>query len=159
MEVKHKIEIALLRFIKTGEFDFVKIGDSKEKILHKFPAPDDFGIGSTLNTAKIWRYGNIEFHFVDNRLTSIFSDRIADINGGKSIILNKWIFDHTKKLELTQFISSIIQEKIDFDLRHLKSTGQISIMVSTSNVEILFDRSDDHNDVLYLLSSFCLTKK
>lgn len=152
MEIRHKIDIDLLQFFKTGEFDFIKIGQSKEWIRNNFPEPDDFGLGSSLDKSTIWRYGSIEFHFQSDKLISIFSDHIKSLSGGKNIHLNKWILSNLENLEFHQFVSELLNEEIDFDLRHLKNTNQIGVKLPSSNIEIRFDKDDGQ----FVLSSFYL---
>ena len=93
MKLNNFIEIDILDFFKTGKFDYLKLGHSKEWILNNFPDPDDFGMGENLLTAKIWFYGNIELHFDKSELFLIFSENINDLNGGQFLKLNKWILD------------------------------------------------------------------
>lgn len=42
MKLSHKISIIFLDFFKTGRFDCLKLGQTKEYIVHNFPDPDGF---------------------------------------------------------------------------------------------------------------------
>ncbi|EHC1583774.1 hypothetical protein JT374_001857, partial [Listeria monocytogenes] len=60
MKLNKPVEIEMETFIQKGEFDCIKIGQTKEWILNNFPDPDSISnIGHNLY---IWLYGNIEFH-------------------------------------------------------------------------------------------------
>jgi hypothetical protein len=85
MKLTDKIHIDILSFIRTGKFDYLKIGQTKEWILNNFPDPDDIGIGDTIKNAQIWFYGNIELHFDKDELSLIFSENIVGLDGGPSI--------------------------------------------------------------------------
>ena len=75
MKLAEPIKIDLLSFIKTGKFDCIKLGKTKEWIIHNFPDPD--GFSKEIYDCRIWLYGNIEFHFrKDATLFLIFSDYI-----------------------------------------------------------------------------------
>ncbi len=80
MKLNCKLELNILDFFKSGIFDFIKLGQSKDWILANFPDPDDFGMGKDLKSAAIWRYGNIEFYFSNEILVMIFSDYINQLH-------------------------------------------------------------------------------
>ena len=92
MKLADKIPIDLLEFIKSGRFDYIKLGQTKEWLLNNFPDPDGFAESPKMNAHPIWQYGNIEFHFTQGQLTLIYSDYIDSLDGGKSLELHKWIF-------------------------------------------------------------------
>src|SRR5262245_51733959 len=104
MTISHNIDIDILDFFKTGRFDYLKPGQTKEWILNNFPDPDDIGIGDTLMNARIWFYGNIELHFDKDQLSAIFSENINDLDGGRSLNINKWILNDPLNLKLVNFI-------------------------------------------------------
>jgi len=58
MVLSHPITINLLTFFKTGKFDYLKLGKTKEWILNNFPDPDgDFEKEEYLkNHVNIWQY-------------------------------------------------------------------------------------------------------
>ena len=96
MKLKEPIEIDFLEFFKTGQFDFLKLGQTKEWILNNFPDPDGNIDKKTLLKVKgfdIWTYGDIELHFKNKILFLIYSDYWYEwkLEGGKNLKLKKWI--------------------------------------------------------------------
>lgn len=99
MKLSDTIKIDLLEFFKTGKFDYLKLGLTKEWIINNFPDPD--GMSKSCYKHPIWRYGNIELHFHDDQtLFLIYSDYIDTLDGGKSLRLNKWILEEPEKLTM-----------------------------------------------------------
>src|SRR5689334_18675877 len=99
MKLSDPIKIDLLEFFKTGKFDYVKLGQSKEWIVNNFPDRDD---ATDYNyNDPIWRYGNIELHFRDDEtLHLIYSDYIDTLDGGPSLRFDKWILNEPENLTL-----------------------------------------------------------
>ena len=115
MLFKGKINIDILEFLKFGKFDYIKLGQTKSWILNNFPDPDDFNHTYFLSgKCSIWRYGNIEFHFDNDKLYLIYSDYLNDLDGGKYIQLNKWILEDSTKLTLLEVLRKLNEEDIDY---------------------------------------------
>ncbi len=115
MKLKSPITINFLDFFKRGKFDFIKLGQTKEWILNNFPDPDDYNTEFIKRKFAIWRYGNIEFHFNDsNELFLIYSDYISTLNGGKNLLLEKWILTDYNKLKLSHVLAELNKESIDY---------------------------------------------
>lgn len=158
----NKIEIDILDFIKTGKFDYLKVGQTKEWILNNFPDPDDIGIGDTIMNAKIWFYGNIELHFDKEELFLIFTDNIDDLDGGQNLKLNKWILNDRNSLTLSNFIDKLNIERIDFSKKTEKSDLEyVRLNISKSNVQLTFTDEENRltNPNQFKLSSFSLLRQ
>ncbi|MBW1295135.1 hypothetical protein [Aquimarina litoralis] len=130
MKMKDKIVIDFKEFFKTGKFDFLKLGKTKEWIIHNFPDPDGFNENPSIYRDPIWRYGNIELHFNKDVLFLIFSDYIDDLDGGDSLELKKWFIGNLNKLNLSDVISELNKAHIDF---HKKKSH---IVESAVNIEL-----------------------
>src|SRR5688572_27353657 len=116
MKLLHTIKIDLLDFFKTGKFDYLKIGKSKEWILNNFPNPDGFeDYREQLLNGDIWHYGNVELHFDKDILFLIFSDYLHDLSGGDSIEISKWILNEPDRMNLDYVMSQLNAERIDFE--------------------------------------------
>ncbi|NQY29458.1 MAG: hypothetical protein HRT69_08300 [Flavobacteriaceae bacterium] len=98
MNVKEVIEIDFIYFFKTGNFDCLILGQTKEWVLNNFPNPDGKYNPETNKVFSIWTYGNIELHFEKEVLFLIYSDSLDNLNGGDFLKQNKWIFDDISKL-------------------------------------------------------------
>lgn len=163
MNLENIIEIDILDFFKSGKFDYLKLGQTKEWILNNFPDPDDFGMGNSLMSSQIWCYGDIELHFNKEELFLIFCEKIKDLDSGKFIRLKKWILESPEDITLAFVIKQLNVQRIDYS----KSTDRfyseyVRLFIPSSNVELSFlaneqGESDDPNE--YLLSSFSLIRK
>ncbi len=139
MKLNNKIAIDLKEFFLTGKFDYLKLGKSKEWILNNFPAPDDYGIGNSLENAKIWRYGNIELHFDKQELFLIFSDYINTIEGGENIDLDKWLLSDPSSLTVSKIIQELTRLKVDFNIRYENNLELLRLRIKKSGVELTFE--------------------
>lgn len=160
MKLPHKISIDMFDFLKTGKFDFIKIGQTQEWILNNFPDPDDFD-GKVLPN-DIWRYGMFEFNFSHHKLTHIFSDHFQHdrfgktFNAGENIDINPWIFANPKQLTLMFVMQELTKQYIDFD----KKTENYWVGLTTQGgVRLMFEIPEDSenadpNEFLMMAFSF-----
>lgn len=140
MNLNHPIHIDLLEFFKTGKFDCLKLGQTKDWIIKNFPDPDEVYRNSY--ASPIWFYGNVELHFHDDEtLFLIYSDYIETLDGGPSLHLNKWILSEPEKLTLEYVIHYLNLERVNFNVVH-KTLSQgfvsASIEIISSNVLLGF---------------------
>jgi len=135
--INQSIPISLKDFILLGKFDCLKIGAEREWIAHNFPEPDDIR-GDKFETAAIWRFGNIELHFMDDRLWMIFSDYIDTLNGGPKLALDKWVLNDSQNLTLGAMSQVLWKEKADYRLSHHAGLEQIYIDIQSSHVRLTF---------------------
>lgn len=172
MKLKEKITIDFELFFTTGKFDFLKLGQSKEWIINNFPDPDGFDEYPEILKNPVWRYGNIELHFLKDELFLIFSDYINTLDGGDSLELKKWFLEDTEKLNLSDVISILNGKHIDF--RKITNTlGQRTVSLELNNnvslgfsleekldedYEVFLERCKSTNQNEFRLGSFSLTK-
>ncbi len=141
MNLQSKIKIDFLEFIQNGNFDYIKLGQTKEWILNNFPDPDDFSETFLNKTCKIWTYGNIEFHFDNkNELVLIFSDYLQELYGGENLDLDKWIFADYSKLNLAYVLTQLNEQEIEY----CKSDDHFGVkLLAKSGVELIFSKDLD----------------
>ncbi len=162
MKLSHKISIDLLDFFRTGRFDCIEPGQSKQWILSNFPDPDDMSEQEALrHDYSIWRYGNIEFHFDRDILFLIFSDYLKTLEGGSSLCLDPWIIKNATSLNLLDVITALNREKIDYSKRSKQNLETVSLVLDSSGVEMHFERIEglgpDQNQ--FELSAFALMRR
>jgi len=150
------IKIDLKKFFKLGEFDFVKLGKTKEWLTYNFPYPDDHDEDS-LESASIWRYGNVEFHFDNDKLTMIFSDYLYGLEGGEGLELDLWFLTSQEPLTLIDVMIELHKEKIEYRKEN-DSLGDVKLRLK-SGVTLFFGTNfmEDDEDVSeneYLLEYF-----
>ncbi len=157
MKFNNKIKVSIKEFFLYGKFDFIELGQSKEWILNNFPNPDDFGSGNTIQKAKVWRYGNLEFHFEKDRLNMIFSDYIDNLSIGNNLILEKWILKKPSKLFLKNVINKLNKQKMDFSICHIKTLNYVELFLHKSKVTLTFCPYENGCATFnnYILKAFC----
>ena len=142
MTLKEPIEIDFLTFFKTGKFNYIKLGQTKEWILNNFPDPDNFDNSFLNEKFNIWTYGGIEFHFDKNILYLIYSDywyegKLKDVDVLK---LKKWIFNDIDKLNLRFVLETLNTHNIDYK----KKTDNLGVLLRlNSGVEFTFENIND----------------
>ena len=143
MHINHKIKIDLREFFKYGKFDYLQIGQTKEWIHNNFPAPDE-------EYEDIWRYGNLELYFTDDRLVQISTQSIESISGGEKLQLETWIFEQPELLTLHYVLSQLLVERIEFEVKHSMTAYncQTSVRLLESGIFLSFqplqpDKVDD----------------
>ncbi len=171
MQLKDKITINFKEFFKNGRFDFLKIGQTKEWIIHNFPDPDHLAQFPKIYDDNIWCYGNIELHFNKDILAMIYSDYIDELDGGQSLLLEKWFLKDTNERSLQKIMVHLNDAKIDFQKKtnhydspnvilQLESGVQLSFYPKEMENEDYFKfrkRSNTISQNLFQLSSFSLT--
>ncbi len=153
MKLKKPVDVDLYKFVTKGEFDFIETGQTKEWILNNFPDPDR--IGDMGHSLYIWLYGNIEFHFDKEILFTIWCDNFSELNAGKNISLDKWIFDNVKELTVSKMIKVLNQEKLNFTLVH--KYGSVIIRILDSNVDLYFSPEYDENYINTDTDNLCFS--
>ena len=142
MKLKTPIEIDFLEFFKTGKFDYLKLGQTKELIINNFPDPDGYDASFLTEEVYIWTYGGIELFFENEKLYLIFSDHWYEgkLSDTKQLKLNKWIFEDTDKLNLLYVLGKLNKHDIDYK----KKTDQLGVLLRLdSGVEFTFDNIND----------------
>ncbi len=155
-----KVVVDLKRFLLRGEFDCLKLGQSKEWILENFVKPDK-KYTDKQSGISILSYGSVELHFKDNVLFMIYSDAWFDVFlNAKNIKYKKWIFKNISQLTLG-FITGVLNDKkINYSVEFDKKLNSVTIYISQSAVSLCFGEFE--NDKLvpndYKMSAFCIKK-
>ncbi|WP_108870043.1 hypothetical protein [Aquimarina aquimarini] len=140
--MKTRIEIDVLEFFKTGKFDNLKLGQTKEWILNNFPHPDNYGDDFLSEKVNIWTYGGIELHFEKGKLYLIYSDYWYEgkLDSGYQLKLNKWIFEDISKLNLLYVLTKLNEHDIDYK----KKADNLGVLLRLkSGVELTFENIND----------------
>lgn len=101
---------------------------TKQEVSADFPEPDGVAIVDKKLKMEIWRYGNLELHFTNDKLESIYTDWIEDIDGRDKLIVYKWIFTPENDLSLIGSSRGILLRK---GLVTLQFASSISLMAGT----------------------------
>ncbi len=161
MKLNQKIKISILEFFQTGNFYRLIPGKTKEWILNNFPDPNYIGIGETLESAAIWRYGNLELHFDQQELFLIYSDYIEDLSSGKFLELDPWILGKTGDFSLERIMREFNTLRMDYTILNKPDYDMIELIITESQVKLTFHPEDDENDKdpnQFKLGSFSLMR-
>jgi len=141
MKLNHKIKINLLDFIKTGKFDYVTLGKTKEWMENNFPEPD---FKHTFKkSSALWGYGDFEIYFTNDETSMIYTDRIETLESGNHLEIDKSIFGIYEKCTLVDIQSKFNEIEIDYQVKHLVKLEQVILKISKSNVELSFGFYDE----------------
>jgi hypothetical protein len=156
MKFDKKIEISIFDFFKYGKFDCITLGQTKEWISNNFPDADS----EYQNEAFcILKYGDIEFHFHKNILFLIFSEEFDNFNGGKNLIIDKWILEKPKELKLLNVLAKLNENDIDYEKREDNLGIKLKL---ESGIELTFENNNDIENLNknhYELTTFGLFNK
>ncbi|MDR1198663.1 MAG: hypothetical protein LBK94_06580 [Prevotellaceae bacterium] len=156
MRFDKKIEINIFDFFKYGKFGYIKLDQTKEWVLNNFPDADSQYENKPFD---ILKYGNIEFHFHKNILFLIFCEEFDNFNGGKSLIIDKWILEKPNELKLLNVLEKLNENNIDYE----KKEDSLGIKLKLeSGVELTFENINDIENLNknhYELTTFGLYNK
>lgn len=107
--------------IQTSIRDLAASGDlgsrchdlSHEELRTLLGAPGGWGPQATQEQAKIWRYGDIEFHFSNRKVFLIFSDHGDMTVANGSLQIDPWIL--RRGLALEDFESALAGASIPYE--------------------------------------------
>ncbi len=173
MRLKEKLVIDFKQFFKFGKFDFIKLGKTKEWVIHNFPDPDGYLDHSSVFKDDIWRYGNIEFHFHQEELFLIYSDYVDTLAGGDSLELEKWFLSKPTQFDLLCVMRFLNEERVDFAKKTSTAIPSSVVLELTSGVDLGFaleeeeeedylaycNRSKSEDQSKFRLISFSLMRK
>lgn len=85
------MKISLREWLATGKFGSIQFGDNRADVAACFGAPPQWSTpAKTAATAAIWKYGDIEFYFNNDKLWMIFADDFEIPVGNEQIELDAW---------------------------------------------------------------------
>ncbi|WP_338793529.1 hypothetical protein [Bernardetia sp. MNP-M8] len=158
MNLNNKMVIDFKEFLKTGKFDYLKIGKTKEWIINNFPDPDFFtGKDDKIYQNDIWRYGNVELIFHEEKLILLHSKYLDenDLNGGEYLEIKKWFLEKSDKINLLSVIEYLNVERINFSKKTNQYESKSVRLELESGVHLGFilEGLEDENDEEYTLRS------
>lgn len=115
MKFDHLVDVSFHNFVFNGKFDFVELGQTMAWLEQNFVEPDsknDMG-----NGFYIWLFGNVEFHFENNKLYMIWCDYLSQIHLGKAIRFDKGILNNVAELNVTRVFNMLVNEGADLQIR------------------------------------------
>lgn len=135
------MKVSLKELIETGCFGPVRLGMNREEVESSLGAPDDVG-GTSRKYRKpsIWKYGDIELHFVlrADSLFLIHLDGFDVPTGGKSINLDPWVIRGT--LALSDAEQHLSRSGIEYKVEESELTGKY--LTAGAGVRLIFSEEN-----------------
>lgn len=136
MELNHRIKISLLDFVKTGRFECVTLGRTKEWMKLNFADPDYKHHFS--KSTSLWGYGDFEVYFSNDSVSMIRTDQIETLKAGSNVELDKSIFENSANCLLSNIQNEFNELDMDYHVVHRPGIEQVVLKVIKSNVELGF---------------------
>jgi len=132
------IKASMLDFARTGRMGPIHCGLPREDLRKLLGDPPNWAApASSASRAKLWRYGDVEFHFFDlQNVGMIFSDHDNLADGGDTLCLDPWVIQ--KELPRAQFEADLAGVGIDFVFVHPAFDPSQSIILTIAKVNFLF---------------------
>ena len=158
MKFDQLVDVSFHNFVFNGKFDFVELGQTMAWLEQNFVEPDsknDMG-----NGFYIWLFGNVEFHFENNKLYMIWCDYLSQIHLGKAIRFDKGILNNVAELNVTRVFNMLVNEGADLQIRR-QSPHTLLIHVNRSGVTLWFEADEEQpgDPQNYMLMAFGLTHR
>lgn len=119
--------------------------------------PPSWGLGISWSRAKIWRYGDVEFHFHNTQnITVIFSDHDHLADGGETLMLDPWVVQ--KGLPRTEFEIELAQIGIGFSVKRPSYDPSQRIIVTTAKVNFVFIEENESRGTARGLAAWSITE-
>jgi hypothetical protein len=85
------VHASMLKFAQSGILGQLWLGMPRAKLQNLLGLAPDWSAGTARGRADIWRYGDLEFHFHDGRVSLVFSDHENLTEGGPTLKIDPWI--------------------------------------------------------------------
>ena len=137
-----QVKASMLEFARTGQLGPLRCGMSRDELLAAVGPPSDWmldtvdRIKSRMETSGIWWYGDVEFHFDEDRVWMIFSDHSPLTDGGKTLLIDPWII--RAELPRLKFEAELTLRGIEFKTVTYPYAPDEVRVVTSHGAEFLF---------------------
>ena len=139
---KTMLETSMINVARSGELGNRCHGLDHDGLRTVIGDPTDWGAGEKQERARIWCYGDIEFHFGGWRVYMIFSDHGDMTDGGGSLHIDPWII--RRGLPRQEFQNALMLEGIEFKAAIPDHDSGQCIVTTQSGAKFTFvEHSDD----------------
>lgn len=143
---------SLLEFAKTGQLGLLHCGMSRNELKSRLGRPKDWFCCRQPNereTADIWWYGDVEFHFDgdgrpdgDDHVWLIFSDHNNFSKGGSSLQISPWVIRNG--LPRVVFEAALNKANIEYKIVTFPYDPNGCHVVTIGGVDFFFTENRDH---------------
>lgn len=122
--------VSIEEFARTGRFGPIQLGVTRDTLRSIIGYPDCWSgsDANSLETASIWKFGDIEFYFdVCDRLYMVYADNFDVPSGGNAFSIEPWVVRMCCDVDV--FKDALRSGQITFSVETLPSylPGQIEI--------------------------------
>jgi len=107
------IQTSILDLAASGDLGSLFHDLSHDELRALVGAPSEWGTQATQERAEIWRYGDIEFHFINRKVYLICSDHGDMTLANGSLQIDPWIL--RRGLALEDFESALAEASIPYE--------------------------------------------
>ena len=136
--------VSMRKFLRSGEFGPIHLGDSVDSLKGVFGEPPVVGGTSRhRRTPGIWKYGDIEFHLTSDakRVCLIFCDTFEQLQLGPVASFDRWFFEGHPTVELVE--GELVSAGIGFQRHELSHEPSAFLLRLDCGVELMFSRGSD----------------
>jgi hypothetical protein len=139
----HMIRTSILDLAASGDLGSLCHDLSHDELRMLLGSPSDWGTQATQERADIWRYGDIEFHFINRKVYLIFSDHGDMTLTNGSLQIDPWIL--RRGLALEDFESALAEASIPYEtvVHDFDPTQRIVTTISGARFTFTDDPDDD----------------
>lgn len=154
------IKASMLDFARSGCLGPIHCGLPREDLRNLLGDPPNWGCPATTSwlRAKVWRYGDVEFHFHKHlqNVWLIYSDHDHLADAGETICLDPWIVQ--KGFPRTQFETELAQVGIHFAVERPTYDPNQHVIVTTAKVNFIFIEEDESGGTARGLFGWSITE-
>ena len=134
-------KISLIEVIKKWDAVSGFFGLSHTELRELLGMPTGWGIDQKMEVARIWRYGDIEFHFNDNVVWMLYSDHNHMTIGAGLLEIDPWIL--RRGLNRTDFENALKKESIPYTSRVHEFDECQKVVTTPSGAQFSFIEDSD----------------
>lgn len=142
---------SLEEFARTRRFGAIELGITRSAVEQELGLPDEWGGQRNCQSADIWKYGDIEFHFRRNALRMIFMDDFTVPIGGEKVQLEAWIVNG--ELAIAEAQSALMAAAIPFTHEEFPYKDNGIRLITSANT--IFSFSSENSSCVTLDAVFC----
>ena len=135
-------QASMLQLARTGVFGPIRLGMRHGDLERLLGTPPLWGPQSGVQRAKVWRYGDVEFHFADWQLHTIFSDHDTLSHGGPTLRIAPWLV--RPGLSIAELEEELSRLQIAYTIDRPAALPGLCLVTTTAGLKFtLLDEPED----------------
>jgi len=139
------VHVSMLELIRTGHFGPFRHGMTHAALKELLGEPPLWGPRDPVFDAKIWRYGEIEFHFDLDELFFIFSDHDSLTDGGATLVIKPW--EVRGGMPRKEFEAALSEKRVPYSVNQDRFEPSYTHLTTGSGIKFTFaeDQETQHD--------------